>query len=103
MASGALADGAAGAGPGATPTGVGSSCFGTGVVLQAARLPTIKAHNTLRKRPLFMGVIFLEALGAMLLLVLIVWWTMFSGRKGGEIAKPHTADAAPEGDPKDKP
>ena len=50
-----------------------------------------------------MGVILLEALGAMLLLVLIVWWTMFSGRKGGEIAKPHKADAAPEGDPQDKP
>ncbi|MET0208631.1 MAG: hypothetical protein ABWZ88_11905 [Variovorax sp.] len=32
-----------------------------------------------------MGLILLEALGAGLLLVLIVWWTMFSGRKGGEI------------------
>jgi hypothetical protein len=31
-----------------------------------------------------MGLILLEALGALLLLVLIVWWTMFSGRKGGE-------------------
>ena len=30
-----------------------------------------------------MGLILLEALGALLLLVLIVW-TMFSGRKGGE-------------------
>ncbi|MGJ7495013.1 hypothetical protein ACSFA8_08055 [Variovorax sp. RT4R15] len=32
-----------------------------------------------------MGLILLEALGAGLVLVLIVWWTMFSGRKGGEI------------------
>ncbi len=32
----------------------------------------------------FMGLILLEALGALALLVLIVWWTMFSGRKGGE-------------------
>jgi hypothetical protein len=31
-----------------------------------------------------MWVILLEALGALALLVLIVWWTMFSGRKNGE-------------------
>ena len=31
-----------------------------------------------------MGLILLEALGALVLLVLIVWWTMFAGRKGGE-------------------
>lgn len=34
-----------------------------------------------------MGLILLEALGALLLLVLIVWWTMFSGRKKGELIK----------------
>jgi hypothetical protein len=41
-----------------------------------------------------MGLILLEALGALLLLVLIVWWTMFSGRKRGELtdaATPHAA------------
>ncbi len=32
-----------------------------------------------------MGLILLEALGALVLLLLIVWWTMFSGRKKGEI------------------
>jgi len=32
-----------------------------------------------------MALILLEALGALFVLVLIVWWTMFSGRKGGEI------------------
>jgi len=31
-----------------------------------------------------MWLILLEALGAGLVLVLIVWWTMFSGRRGGE-------------------
>jgi len=31
-----------------------------------------------------MWVILLEALGAALLLVLIVWWTMFAGRRRGE-------------------
>ncbi len=32
-----------------------------------------------------MALLLLEALGAMLLLVFIVWWTMFSGRKNGEL------------------
>lgn len=31
-----------------------------------------------------MGVILLEALLAVLILIFVVWWTMFSGRKGGE-------------------
>jgi hypothetical protein len=28
--------------------------------------------------------LFLEAMGALAALLFIVWWTMFSGRKGGE-------------------
>ena len=32
-----------------------------------------------------MSLILLEALGALLLLLLIVWWTMFSGRHKGEL------------------
>ncbi|MBY4597695.1 hypothetical protein [Ottowia caeni] len=44
-----------------------------------------------------MGVILLEALGAGLLFVLIVWWTMFSGRKKGELPGHHDqAEAARE-------
>ena len=35
-----------------------------------------------------MGLILLEALLALVLLVAIVWWTMFSGRKGGELREP---------------
>ena len=31
-----------------------------------------------------MWLILLEALGALLILGLIVWWTMFAGRLGGE-------------------
>ncbi|MDO8279082.1 MAG: hypothetical protein Q7T63_13255 [Burkholderiaceae bacterium] len=31
-----------------------------------------------------MTLILLEALGALVALLLIVWWTMFSGRKNGE-------------------
>ncbi len=40
-----------------------------------------------------MFLLLLEALGAGLVLVLIVWWTMFSGRSNGELVAP------PEGDP----
>jgi cytoskeletal protein RodZ len=32
-----------------------------------------------------MMLLLLEALGALVLLVFIVWWTMFSGRKKGEL------------------
>ena len=32
-----------------------------------------------------MALLLLEALGALLILVFIVWWTMFSGRKKGEL------------------
>jgi len=31
-----------------------------------------------------MWLILLEALGALVLLALIVWWTMFAGRRHGE-------------------
>ena len=36
-----------------------------------------------RLRPI-MWWILLEALGALALLLFLVWWTMFSGRRGGE-------------------
>jgi hypothetical protein len=36
----------------------------------------------------FMTLLLLEALGALLLLVFIVWWTMFSGRHKGELKPP---------------
>ena len=35
-----------------------------------------------------MVLILLEALLALVVLGLIVWWTMFAGRKGGEIQAP---------------
>jgi hypothetical protein len=41
-----------------------------------------------------MWVILLEALAALVLLVFIVWWTMFSGRKRGE----RVADDRPDED-----
>jgi hypothetical protein len=41
-----------------------------------------------------MVLLLLEALGALVLLLLIVWWTMFSGRDKGEL--PANTDAQPE-------
>lgn len=40
-----------------------------------------------------MVLILLEALGALLALVLIVWWTMFSGRRNGELPPPEAEPA----------
>ena len=40
-----------------------------------------------------MALLLLEALGAGLILVVIIWWTMFSGRENGEL---------PQDDDKDK-
>ena len=42
-----------------------------------------------------MILLLVEALIALVLLVLLVWWTMFSGRKQGELnlAKPTPKDA----------
>ena len=34
-----------------------------------------------------MLLLLLEALGALLVLALIVWWTMFSGRSKGEVSR----------------
>jgi hypothetical protein len=45
-----------------------------------------------------MGLILLEALLALVLLVAIVWWTMFSGRKGGELEAPAREDSR-DGEP----
>lgn len=59
-------------------------------VLQAASMPTIDSPLSSRNRAaadlmeMAMFLLLLEALGALLLLVFIVWWTMFSGRPKGE-------------------
>ena len=48
-----------------------------------------------------MALLLLEALGALLILVFIVWWTMFSGRKKGELKDDVLRDSRAEkpGDP----
>ena len=66
-------------------------------VEHAASIVTM-AVTTSHRSPFVMGLILLEALGAAVALVFIVWWTMFSGRKGGEIDPAHKADA-PEDTP----
>ena len=50
-----------------------------------------------------MLLLFLEALGALCLFVFIVWWTMFSGRKGGELPDAHKANDTPPEDPPNPP
>jgi hypothetical protein len=44
-----------------------------------------------------MGLILLEAFIAGAVFILIVWWTMFSGRKGGEIDHGDDAHDAEDG------
>jgi hypothetical protein len=50
-----------------------------------------------------MWLIVLEALGALLVLVFVVWWTMFAGRRRGELpdghqdARPQSGDNKPQG------
>ena len=79
--------GAGGGGAGMAPGRVG---LGDGGVEQAASVPTISAVNATRRSVNFMGLILLEALLALVVLVAIVWWTMFSGRKGGELQAPQS-------------
>jgi len=48
-----------------------------------------------------MGLILLEALAAGVVFILIIWWTMFSGRKRGELQddEPAAADAPARDEP----
>ena len=67
---------------------------------QALKFPTISTHAKLKRRMLgmqgsrIMIALLLEALLALAILIFIVWWTMFSGRKGGEVSPP--PEALPE-------
>ena len=47
-----------------------------------------------------MTLLLLEALGALLLLIFIVWWTMFSGRHKGELRDETENLSNRDGDPK---
>ena len=58
------------------------------------------AANLFTSPKLFMTLLLLEALGALLLLVFIVWWTMFSGRKNGELRDEAESASDRDGDKK---
>ena len=90
------ADGAApGVGPAAAPgveTGAETGAeTGGGAVAQPASAPRIAASakwrsNEPERENHAMWLIVLEALAALGVLVFVVWWTMFSGRRRGERA-----------------
>jgi hypothetical protein len=49
-----------------------------------------------------MTLLLLEALGAGLILIGIIWWTMFSGRENGELpGQAHRANGESKPDPTD--
>ena len=73
--------GAAGAGTGGASAQPTSASAAPPRIPASAALP--RAHP-LATDPSRMALILLEALLALALLVFIVWWTMFSGRKKGE-------------------
>ena len=84
-------------------TNAGAATLG-GVVttcreLQPAKNREISKLPTLYEaRSVFMGLILLEALLALVLLVLIVWWTMFSGRKKGELVTKEDVKSSKQND-----
>jgi hypothetical protein len=69
-----------------------------GAVEHAASIPTISAIHRRRRFDL-MGIILLEALLALALLLFIVWWTMFAGRKRGEPPAPPSGKQGPSATP----
>jgi hypothetical protein len=66
-----------------------------GALPQPASVPTIRAtpHTT---KEFAMTLLLIEALGAGLLFIGIIWWTMFSGRPDGD---PPGAEAEDTKDP----
>ena len=83
-----------------------TACGGvdTGTDEHAASVPTMAAHaktfNLEISTP--MTLLLLEALGALGILVFIVWWTMFSGRDGGELRDSQLPQADEDAENKNK-
>jgi hypothetical protein len=69
--------------------GVGALLVGRskGTLPQPASIPTIKAAHH-QPKELAMTLLLLEALGAGILFIGIIWWTMFSGRPDGDPPAP---------------
>ena len=72
------------AGVSARGGGAGVAGAGGGVLLQPASTPRIAATALQSRRGAPMVLLLLEALLALGLLVFIVWWVMFAGRRKGE-------------------
>ena len=84
---------------------------------QPATLPTMATHtnhrawrvaNDLNVKTALgkrhrMALLLLEALGALLIFIFIVWWTMFSGRKNGEPIDHNTTEDAAKQDAENPP
>ena len=69
--------------------------------LQPIRLPTIRAgraHLNFENGRTIMWLIVLEAAAALAVLVGLVWWTMFSGRRQGELPPDETGLDADQDD-----
>jgi hypothetical protein len=78
-----------------------------GVLEQPERLPTIASVKAVSRanahlvavgfvvihRSCCMALLLLEALLALVILIAIVWWTMFAGRHKGELKKRQDVDA----------
>ena len=79
---------AAGAGAGRDAL-AGAGGMRIGGLEHATRVPTIATLPT-QVHTLPMTLLLLEALGAGLIFVAIIWWTMFAGRKGGELPPDET-------------
>lgn len=73
----------------------------TGALPQAASIPTMTATHHQRKDT-NMALLLLEALGAGLIFVGIIWWTMFSGRVNGELPAQNDDEDRESKDSKDK-
>jgi hypothetical protein len=83
-------------------SGVGHT--GGGVLTAQATIKTVPPiiDSFLANRKNFdMILLLLEALAALLILVFIVWWTMFSGRQSGEIKPDKDAEKTQKKDNKD--
>jgi hypothetical protein len=82
------------AGRAAEPAALAAEVCGgdvTGATAHAASTPRIAAPAVLRIPPehrIDMWIILLEAFAALVVLLLIVWWTMFCGRSRGERRRP---------------
>lgn len=96
------ADGTCGAGSGPLRQAASTPRIVPNITPRKARVPPITRRMACAPQPVArdtperdaalgnptMWLILLEAFGAGLVLVLIVWWTMFSGRKRGERPPP---------------